>query len=264
MAVLGIIPIITGCGESKAEKEARLAKERQYSIRISQEKEEKRRKIEEERVLKEKQERLEQERLEAERIEQERLEAEAEKEKLAKQGPDWLQGDWKLDITSANGIHISTYNLSINGSNSILIEGGNLKYDGEFIIDGNRMKVGPRTYILNDYSKTLEYSGMYSFRKVGDPLSNGSNSSSFKSPNDVLSYLSGKTFYNDGDALRISYDAIYLNGSALTGAPRVESVNGATATIVANSPYGGGSAIHLYVDGSNNTVTQNGDVYMAR
>lgn len=270
LAVIGILPFISGCNENKS-KIPPLPEGQSYnSVNDVQEREEIANKAEEERLAAE---RIENERREAERIENERREAEKrereeqerkEAEKLAKQGPEWLQGNWTLEITGPNGILISTYNLSINGLNARLTEGGNLKYDGEFSIDGNRLKVGPRTYVINEYSKTLEYSGMYSFRKAGGSSSGGSGSSSFNSPSSVLSYLSGRTFYNNGDALRISSNAIYVNGNAVTGAPRVQSFNGTRATIVANSPYSGGSAIYLYVDASNNTVTQNGDVYRAR
>lgn len=77
----------------------------------------------------------------------------------------------------------------------------------------------------------------------------------------MLTYTSENSFYNDGDRLKINFNAAYLNDRALTGAPRVTNISGSTATIVANSPYGGGGALHFYVNASNGTIMQNGDVY---
>ena len=65
LVLIGLMPIITGCGESKADKEARIKAERQDSIRMERERAEE----------------LEKDRLEAERLEIARLEAEREAKK---------------------------------------------------------------------------------------------------------------------------------------------------------------------------------------
>ena len=125
------------------------------------------------------------------------------------------------------------------------------------------MIVGPRKYYINESYQRLEYA-QYRWHKI----SGGSNhqayqgrNSSFSSASDVMRYLSGRTFYNSGDGLRIDYDAVYFNGTAMTGAPRVVDISGNSATVVANSPYSGGGTLRFYVNSSNGTVTQNGDVY---
>ena len=77
LVLIGLMPIVTGCGESKADREARIKteRERQDSIRMERERAER---LEKERLEKE---RLEKERLEAERLELARLEAEREAKK---------------------------------------------------------------------------------------------------------------------------------------------------------------------------------------
>ena len=180
-------------------------------------------------------------------------------------GPEWIQGSWELTINSPYGA-IATYHLTINGQNAHLVEGNKDRYNGLFEIIDDHMIVGPRKYYINESYQRLEYA-QYRWHKI----SGGSNhqayqgrNSSFSSASDVMRYLSGRTFYNSGDGLRIDYDAVYFNGTAMTGAPRVVDISGNSATVVANSPYSGGGTLRFYVNSSNGTVTQNGDVYRER
>lgn len=187
------------------------------------------------------------------------------KEQEDKKGPEWLQGSWELTIDSPYGV-IATYYLTINGQNAHLVEGDTDKYNGRYEIRDGYIIVGPRKYYINDNYQRLDYN-QYRWHKISGGNSrqvNSGRSSSFGSANDVMRYLSGRTFYNDGDGLRIDYNAVYLNGRALTGAPRVVDISGNSATVVANSPYSGGGALRFYVNSSNGTVTQNGDVYRER
>lgn len=207
-------------------------------------------------------------------IEQSQLEEEAlqaakshnqQQEQDESKGPEWIQGSWELTINSPYGA-IATYHLTINGQNAHLVEGNKDKYNGRYEIKDGQMIVGPRKYDINDQYQRLEYA-QYRWHKI----SGGSNhqayqgrNSSFSSASDVMRYLSGRTFYNSGDGLRIDYNAVYLNGRALTGAPRVVDISGNSATVVANSPYSGGGTLHFYVNASRGTITQDGDVYRAR
>lgn len=193
---------------------------------------------------------------------QKRIEQEEQDEK---KGPEWINGVWELTIDSPYGV-IATYHLTINGQNAHLVEGNKDKYNGRYEIKDGQMIVGPRKYDINDQYQRLEYA-QYRWHKI----SGGSNhqayqgrNSSFSSASDVMRYLSGRTFYNSGDGLRIDYDAVYLNGTALTGAPRVTNISGNSATVVANSPYSGGGTLRFYVNSANGTVTQSGDVYRER
>ena len=91
--------------------------------------------------------------------------------------------------------------------------------------------------------------------------SNDSNSVNFTSPDSVLGWLSGKTFYSDGVSVKFSFNAVYVNGTAVTAAPIVKRFTSTTATIEAHSPYLGMSAMTFYIDAARGTVTQAGDVY---
>ncbi|MBD5255250.1 MAG: hypothetical protein HDS53_04150 [Barnesiella sp.] len=183
----------------------------------------------------------------------------------ANRGPEWLQGSWELTISGPFG-PVSTYHLSISGENAHLVEGSKEKYNGRFEVRDGYLIVGPRKYYIDNDDKRLNYM-QYSWRKTGGSSSQGNSArrgGSFKTSADVMRYLDGQTFYNGSDGLRISSSAVYLNGRALTGAPRVKNVSGSTAVIEASSPYAGGSTLRFYVNSSNGTVTQNGDVYRAR
>lgn len=114
-----------------------------------------------------------------------------------------------------------------------------------------------------DIEKSVQKEQEYSSYSE-EPKSSYTQTSSFRTPSDVISYTSNHSFYNGGDRLKIDFDAVYLNGTALTGAPRVTDIYGTTATVVANSPYSGGGALHFYVNASNGTITQNGDVFRMR
>ena len=88
-----------------------------------------------------------------------------------------------------------------------------------------------------------------------------SSSVTFYSPDSVMAWLSGKTFISDGTKIRFSYDSVYLNGTAVTGAPIVKRFTKTTATIEAHSPYMSGASMTFYLDASQGTVTQAGDTY---
>lgn len=189
-------------------------------------------------------------------------EAKRKQQEEEEKGPEWLQGSWELTINSPYGV-IATYHLTINGQNAHLVEGDEDRYNGRYEIIDGQMIVGPRKYYINDRYQRLDYA-QYRWRKISGGSSHQADSgrsSSFGSAYDVMRYLGGRTFYNDGDGLRIDYDAVYFNGRAMTGAPRVVDISGNSATIVANSPYNGGGILRFYVNSSNGTVTQNGDVY---
>lgn len=177
-------------------------------------------------------------------------------------GPNWLQGRWILRMELPNGLSTGTYTLMINGDNAILYEGKKEKYNGKYKIADNNLIVGPHKYIINDDLQRLEYY-QFCYHKEGGTSSDSYNGS-FYSADAVMRYLADRTFYSDGTALRIRYDAVYVDGRAMTGAPRVSSYSGNSAVVVANSPYAGGNQLTFRVNASDGTVRQGGDTYYYR
>lgn len=204
-----------------------------------------------------------------------------QKEQDEKKGPEWINGVWEchemVDL-GYFGRQRANARLSINrDAQTISSNNDGMKYNGSYYVSDNTIHFGDWYANLDNYNERIEYGNGIYYRKVSNSPSSSSNSSrsshitynnssntTFRTPSDVLSYTSSNSFYNGGDRLRIDFDAVYLNGTALTGAPRVTNISGSRATVVANSPYSGGGALHFYVNASNGTVTQNGDVYRAR
>ena len=75
----------------------------------------------------------------------------------------------------------------------------------------------------------------------------------FRTGQDVVIYLLGKTFVHDNVRITFRQEAIYANGRALTGAFEVLEFNATRAIVVAYSPYTGGRCRFL-VDCSENAV----------
>lgn len=107
-------------------------------------------------------------------------------------------------------------------------------------------------------NNTLKSSPLISQTTKKKPTSSSVN---FNSPASVMAWLSGKTFENEGTKIKFDYDSVYLNGSAVTGAPIIKDFTTTTAVIVAYSPYMGGSGMTFYVDALKGTVRQAGDTF---
>ena len=211
--------------------------------------------------------------------EQARLEEERRQEESQK-GPEWINGVWEchemVDL-GYFGRQRANARLSINrDAQTISSNNDGMKYNGSYYVSDNTIHFGDWYANLDNYNERIEYGNGIYYRKVSNSPSSSSNSSrsshstynnssntTFRTPSDVLSYTSSNSFYNCGDCLRIGFDAVYLNDTALTGAPRVTNISGSSATIIASNPYGG-RALHFYVNASSGTITQNGDVYRAR
>lgn len=204
-----------------------------------------------------------------------------QKEQDEKNGPEWINGVWEchemVDL-GYFGRQRANARLSINrDAQTISSNNDGMKYNGSYYVSDNTIHFGDWYANLDNYNERIEYGNGIYYRKVSNSPSSSSNSSrsshstynnssntTFRTPSDVLSYTSSNSFYNGGDRLRIDFDAVYLNGTALTGAPRVTDISGSSATVVANSPYSGGGTLHFYVNASRGTITQDGDVYRAR
>lgn len=216
--------------------------------------------------------------------EQARLEEERRQEESQK-GPEWINGVWEchemVDL-GYFGRQRANARLCIDRENQMVSSNNDgEKYNGRYTISGNEIHFGSWYADLDNSRELIEFGKGVYYRKVSSSYTYGSSSNSssgssgsrssysgssrtsFSSPSDVLSYTSSNSFYNGGDRLRIGFDAVYLNGTALTGAPRVTNISGSSATIIASNPYGG-RALHFYVNASSGTITQNGDVYCER
>ena len=208
-----------------------------------------------------------------------------QKEQDEKKGPEWINGIWEchemVDL-GYFGRQRANARLCIDRENQMVSSNNDgEKYNGRYTISGNEIHFGSWYADLDNSRERIEFGKGVYYRKVSSSYTYGSSSNSssgssgsrssysgssrtsFSSPSDVLSYTSSNSFYNGGDRLRIGFDAVYLNGTALTGAPRVTNISGSSATIIASNPYGG-RALHFYVNASSGTITQNGDVYRAR
>lgn len=213
---------------------------------------------------------------------QKRIEQEEQDEK---KGPEWINGVWEchemVDL-GYFGRQRANARLCIDRENQMVSSNNDgEKYNGRYTISGNEIHFGSWYADLDNSRERIEFGKGVYYRKVSSSYTYGSSSNSssgssgsrssysgssrtsFSSPSDVLSYTSSNSFYNGGDRLRIGFDAVYLNGTALTGAPRVTNISGSSATIIASNPYGG-RALHFYVNASSGTITQNGDVYCER
>ena len=208
-----------------------------------------------------------------------------QKEQEDKKGPKWINGVWEchemVDL-GYFGRQRANARLCIDRENQMVSSNNDgEKYNGRYTISDNEIHFGSWYADLDNSRERIEFGKGVYYRKVSSSYTYGSSSNSssgssgsrssysgssrtsFSSPSDVLSYTSSNSFYNGGDRLRIGFDAVYLNGTALTGAPRVTNISGSSATIIASNPYGG-RALHFYVNASSGTITQNGDVYRAR
>lgn len=203
------------------------------------------------------------------------------KDENSEKGPEWIYGTWECKGTMDYGPYLGgikrfTAKVIISENNIRVYYDGELAYNGNYDIEDGTIKFNRKSGYsdvipIDIDNKRLEFgNGMY-YNKVSTNNSNSQPSyghntqpTSFRTQGEVISYTSNHSFYNGGDRLRIDFDAIYLNGTALTGAPRVTNINGTTATVVANSPYSGGGALHFYVNASVGTITQNGDVFRIR
>lgn len=261
-----LIPMLS-CGDSeKATQEARAKEQqRQEEIRRSHKKEKR-----DQFIAAKKEEERERARLEEEKREKEMME-----------GPDWLQGTWKLPLKDDYGRSLGTMYMTFK-SGTVTTEAGDIEFDNKYHLSSDLstlyMEPNGKLYLKDGKVYTAEWEPM---QKVSGKYASGSSKSSrnnnysqnsnpknevrnFMSSTDVLDYLSQRTFYNSGTSVRITFDAVYLSGTPITGAPRVTNISGTKATVVANSPYSGGAPFYFYIDKRAGTITQKGDVYRER
>lgn len=206
-----------------------------------------------------------------------------ELQRLYREGPDWLQGAWRLELTDDYGNHLGyMYEVFNHGTSKSYIDGSLVSernytvsddmvmYDkGHYQLDGHRHIVisaagQEMQKISNDTSFIPSSSSSYSSNSSNDNSSISSNSSyRFSSPQDVIGWLADKTFYNGSIRLRIRPDGVWINDNCATGAPNVERFESWKALLRAYTPTG--QRVSLMVDPVHGQVTDGaGDVYNLR
>lgn len=91
-------------------------------------------------------------------------------------------------------------------------------------------------------------------QRTRDSYSSSHHSTTFRTQSDVYAYLSGKVFSDGKVSLRITGDAVYANGNAISAAPIVSEITSTSALIRANSPYLGGQGFSLFLNAASGTI----------
>ena len=209
-----------------------------------------------------------------------------EQERLEREGPDWLQGAWKLNLYDDYGNSIGEmYEVFDHGTSksyigsqllmerSYTISGSNIVYDkgGNYTIDNNTETLTSAdgrnfTKVSSDPSYVpsgSSSSGYSSSSGSGYSSSSSDRSYRFSSAHDVIGYLADKTFYDGSRRLRIRPDGVWLNNYCATGAPTVERYESWKALIRAYTATG--ERLSFMVDPINGQVfDEAGDVFTLR
>ncbi len=206
----------------------------------------------------------------------------AEEERLQKEGPEWLQGAWRMELYDDYGNGIGyMYEVFDHGTSKSYIE-NSLVSERQYTVVGNRVSYDKGYYELDHERHFLISANGKGFKKVSDntsyiPSSSGSNSSGrsyddddsgsrsyrFSSADDVIGWLSDKTFYNGSRRLRIRPDGVWLNDYCATFAPRVERYESWKALIRASTATG--QRLSFLVNPIDGEITDEaGDVFRLR
>ena len=206
-----------------------------------------------------------------------------EEESLRKEGPDWLQGAWRLELTDDYGNHLGyMYEVFNHGSSKSYID-DRLLLEHDYTVSDDMIMYDKGHYQLDNTRQIVLGANGKEMQKISDDpyytpnssssqsssssYSNNSSSSSkgyrFSSPQDVIGWLADKSFYSDGVSLRVRNDGIYINNQCVSFAPTVERWESWKALIRAITPTGG--RVSLLVDPINGQVTDSsGDVFTLR
>lgn len=207
----------------------------------------------------------------------------AVKLQLIKEGPDWMQGAWRTELTDDYGTHMGyMYEVFNHGISKTYIDGSFIMerdytvsddmvmYDkGHYQLDANRHLVisanGQEMKKVSDnpnYTPTST-STQSSSRSTTNRSSSSGKGYRFSSPQDVIGWLADKSFYNGSRRLRIRPDGVWLNDYCATFAPQVERWESWKALIRATTATG--SRLSFFVDPVNGTITDEAnDVFRLR
>lgn len=207
--------------------------------------------------------------------------AEQIKKRKLEEGPDWLQGAWRTELTDnygyctgymyevfdhgkskcyAYGQYVYEHEYKCDETTIQYVNGGHYQLDNERQVvvtaDGKDMK---KVSSCTNYVPSGGSSSLYS----NSSYSSGNRSHRFSSSYDVLGWLSDKTFVNGNRRLNIRENGVWFNGSCVTGAPYVERVEPHKALIRARATMG--SLYGYIVDPVRGIVIdESGDVFFLR
>ena len=194
-------------------------------------------------------------------------------ERLRKEGPDWLQGAWRLELTDDYGNHLGyMYEVFNHGSSKSYID-DRLLLEHDYTVSDDMIMYDKGHYQLDNTRQIVLGANGKEMQKISDDpyytpnssssqsssssYSNNSSSSSkgyrFSSPQDVIGWLADKSFYNGNRRLRIRPNGVWLNDYCATGAPNVERWESWKALIRAYTATG--ERLSFFVDPINGTVT---------
>lgn len=204
-------------------------------------------------------------------------------ERLRKEGPDWLQGAWRLELTDDYGNHLGyMYEVFNHGSSKSYID-DRLLLEHDYTVSDDMIMYDKGHYQLDNTRQIVLGANGKEMQKISDDpyytpnssssqsssssYSNNSSSSSkgyrFSSPQDVIGWLADKSFYNGNRRLRIRPEGVWLNDYCATGAPNVERWESWKALIRAYTATG--ERLSFFVDPINETVTDEAsDVFRLR
>lgn len=200
-----------------------------------------------------------------------------------KEGPDWLQGAWRLELTDDYGNHLGyMYEVFNHGSSKSYID-NRLLLEHNYTVSDDMIMYDKGHYQLDNLRQIVLGANGKEMQKISDDpyytpnssssqsssssYSNNSSSSSkgyrFSSPQDVIGWLADKSFYNGNRRLRIRPEGVWLNDYCATGAPNVERWESWKALIQAYTATG--ERLSFFVDPINGTVTDEAsDVFRLR
>lgn len=204
-------------------------------------------------------------------------------ERLRKEGPDWLQGAWRLELTDDYGNHLGyMYEVFNHGSSKSYID-DRLLLEHDYTVSDDMIMYDKGHYQLDNTRQIVLGANGKEMQKISDDpyytpnssssqsssssYSNNSSSSSkgyrFSSPQDVIGWLADKSFYNGNRRLRIRPNGVWLNDYCATGAPNVERWESWKALIRAYTATG--ERLSFFVNPINGTVTDEAsDVFRLR
>ena len=211
--------------------------------------------------------------IQSQRLHERAMELEEENERLIKEGPDWLQGAWRMEMTDDNGNHLGyMYEVFNHGTSKTYID-DRFMSERDYTVSDDKIMYDKGYYQLNNVRQIVLGANGQKMQKISDdpyysPGSSSNNSSSskgyrFSSSQDVIGWLADKSFFNGNRRLRIRPEGVWLNDYCATGAPIVERWESWKALIRAYTATG--ERLSFFVDPINGTVTDEAsDVFRLR
>ena len=196
-----------------------------------------------------------------------------EEERASKEGPAWLQGAWRAELKDDYGNSMGYgYEVFNHGSSKSYI-GSSYLFERRYTVSGKYVTYDKGYFVLDTDNHSLIGADGNRFTKVSDDVyytpssstsgstyaQSGSSSRSyrFSSADDVIGWLSDKTFYNGSRRLRIRPNGVWLNDYCATFGPTWKAlVRAMTAT---------GQRVSFFVNPIDGEITDEaGDVFRLR